>query len=202
MPKIVDKEEMRQVILDAAMRVFAEKGYHATSVSDIAEATDLAKGTLYIYFESKDAMTTSIIDRYFADVTKQITGASLCDTLDDFLEQLRQTMDVPVEQASFHRVFFEVFGPSFASDDFTKHVARFFDKFGSHYAKQIVHLQNNGEVAEHHDALSIGRVLISMLDGVVLHKGLFGISMQRHRRMITDAVTLLGTGLRPTPSCK
>jgi len=198
MPKIVDKEEMRNGILDAAMRVFANKGYHAASVSDVAEAAGLAKGTLYIYFESKDAMTIAIVDRQFAIIAKQITNGSLCKTLDAFLDELMQTMDVPAEQASFHRVFFEVFGPSFASNEFADHVARFFDRIGSHYAKQITYLQKLGEVAEHHHASSIGRVLASMLDGVVLHRGLFNISERRHQRMIREAITLFGAGLQPS----
>lgn len=196
MPKIVDKEKMRNDILDAAMRVFADKGYHAASVSNVAQAAGLAKGTLYIYFEGKRAMTTAIVDRHFALIAEQITQGRLCNTLDAFLDELRQTMDVPAEQAAFHRVFFEVFGPSFASDEFTDHVARFFDRLGSHYAKQIAHLQKIGEVAQHLSAPSLGRVLASMLDGVVLHRGLFNISVRRHRRMIKEVVTLLGTGLQ------
>lgn len=196
MPKIVDKEEMRNAILDAAMSVFAEKGFHAATVSHVAQAAGLAKGTLYIYFDSKDALTTAIVDRHFAGTSKQIMHERPCETLDAFLEELRRTMDVPAEEAAFYRVFFEVFGPSFASDEFTRHVARFFDKLGSHYARQIAHLQTIGEVAEHHDAASIGRVLASMLDGVVLHQGLFGIAARRHRRMIREAVKILGEGLR------
>ncbi len=197
MPKIVDKEKMQGDILDAAMHVFAAKGYHATSVNDVAQAAGLAKGTLYIYFESKDAMTTAIVDRHFAAIEDRIMRGEPCDTLNAFLEELRTTMDISAEQASFHRVFFEVFGPSFASDTFTAHVARFFDRLGAHYAKQIARLQDLGEIAIHHHAPSIGRVLAGMLDGVALHRGLFDISQRRHRRMIEEAVAMLRTGLRP-----
>lgn len=187
---------MRNAILDSAMNVFAEKGLHAATVSNVAEAAGLAKGTLYIYFESKDALTTAIVNRHFASISQQILGGGPCETLDAFLQKLQRTMDVPAEQAAFYRVFFEVFGPSFASDSFTKNVARFFDRLGAHYAGQISHLQTIGEVAEHHNASSIGRVLASMLDGVVLHQGLFGFSARQHRRMTRDAVAMLGGGLR------
>lgn len=201
MPKIVDKEKMRHDIMEAAMSVFADKGYHAASVKDVADAAGLAKGTFYIYFESKDAMTVAIVDRHFAAITEQITGGALSDTLDDFLEELRETMDVSADQASFHRVFFEVFGPSFASDEFTGHIARFFDRVGARYAEQIAYLQKRGEIADHYNGTSIGRVLASMLDGVVLHRGLFGISQRRHQRMTKEAVAMLGSGLRhPVPS--
>lgn len=199
MPKIVDKAKMQEDILNAAMGVFVEKGFHASSVSDIARAAGLAKGTLYLYFDSKEAMTTAIVDRHFATLEDQIAHGAPSETLDAFLEELLRTMDIPAEQSSFRRVFFEVFGPSFASDAFTSHVARFFDRLGAHYAGQITHLQDLGEIARHHHAPSIGRVLASMMDGVVLHRGLFDIAQRRHRRMIREAIGVLGTGLRPLP---
>ena len=199
MPKIVDKAKMRDDILDAALGVFVQKGYHASSVSDIARAAGLAKGTLYIYFDSKDAMTTAIVDRHFASLEEQITRGKSCETLDAFLKDLRRTMDIPSEQASFHRVFFEVFGPSFASEAFTQHVARFFDRLGEYYADQIAHLQACGEVTELYHAPSIGRALASMMDGVVLHRGLFDVAQRRHKRMIRETVMMLGAGLRPVP---
>lgn len=199
MPKIVDKARMRDRILDVAMRVFVQRGYHASSVSDIAHAAGLAKGTLYIYFDSKDAMTTAIIDRHFAALEEQLASGVPSETLDGFVEDLRRTMDISAEKAAFHRVFFEVFGPSFASDAFIAHVAGFFDRLGTHYAMQIAHLQELGEVASHLHAPSTGRVLASMMDGVVLHRGLFDIAQRRHRRMIKEALVMLSTGLRPAP---
>ena len=49
-------EFRRSEILDAAAKVFATKGFVATHMEDIAEAARLAKGTLYLYFQSKDAI--------------------------------------------------------------------------------------------------------------------------------------------------
>lgn len=199
MPKIVDREEMRNTLLDAAMRVFADKGYHAASMSKVAKEAGVAKGTLYIYFDSKDELTIAIVERHLAEISKQIIKEGQCETLDAFLEELRQTMDVTAEQASFYRVFFEVVGPSFVSAEFRESVAGFFDKVGAHYAGQIAYLQSIKAVANQYDAHAIGRVFASMLDGVVLHKGLFGISQQRHHGMTREAVTLLGMGLQTEP---
>lgn len=196
MPKIVDKDEMRTAILDAAMSVFVAKGYHGASISNVAVAAGLGKGTLYLYFDSKDALTTALVERHFAMISDGIMSAAPCETLKAFLDDLSGTLDVPAEQASFHRVFFEVFGPSFASDAFSETIAGFFDKLGSHYARRIAHLQANGEIATHRDAPALGRVIASMLDGIILHQGLFSISKRRHRRMIKEAVTVLGDGLR------
>ncbi len=199
MPKVVDKARMRDDILDAAMQVFVEKGYYASSMSNVARAASLAKGTLYIYFDSKDAMTTAIVDRHFAMLEHEITQGETCETLDTFLENLYRTMDIPSDQAAFHRVFFEVFGPSFASDTFSQHAARFFDRLGTYYAGQITLLQQRGEVKEHYNAQSMGRALAGMMDGVVLHMSLFDIARRRHRRMVRETLAVLGAGLRSAP---
>ncbi len=50
-------------ILDAATRVFAEKGFHATTIKDIAREAGIADGTIYIYFENKMALMLGILDR-------------------------------------------------------------------------------------------------------------------------------------------
>src|SRR5215472_19130947 len=54
--------DKRQRILDAAVRVFAKKGFYATRVSEIAMAAGVADGTIYLYFESKDALLVSLFE--------------------------------------------------------------------------------------------------------------------------------------------
>jgi len=54
------QEERRRQILNAAVRAFAKKGYHASRVSDIAEEAGVAYGLVYHYFDSKDAVLEAI----------------------------------------------------------------------------------------------------------------------------------------------
>jgi len=54
------QEERRRQILNAAVRAFAKKGYHASRVSDIAEEAGVAYGLVYHYFESKDAVLEAV----------------------------------------------------------------------------------------------------------------------------------------------
>jgi len=51
-----DKERRRQAILDAARRLFWGRGFEATTMPEIAEAAELAPGTLYLYFPGKTAL--------------------------------------------------------------------------------------------------------------------------------------------------
>lgn len=50
-------------ILDAATKVFAEKGYHLTTIKDIAREAGIADGTIYNYFENKTALLLGILER-------------------------------------------------------------------------------------------------------------------------------------------
>lgn len=58
------KEATRQDIFTAAAKFFVEKGYDETSVDDIAEAADVAKGTFYYHFKSKDDVLLGLSMQY------------------------------------------------------------------------------------------------------------------------------------------
>lgn len=53
-------DDKRRLILDAALRVFAERGFHGTSVPEVAEAAGVGTGTLYRYFEHKEALVNEV----------------------------------------------------------------------------------------------------------------------------------------------
>lgn len=54
--------DKRQRILDAAVRVFAKKGFYATRVSEVAKAAGVADGTIYLYFKSKEELLVSLFE--------------------------------------------------------------------------------------------------------------------------------------------
>ncbi len=53
----------RSQILDAATKVFAAKGFHRATIKDVAQEAGIADGTIYNYFENKNALLLSILDR-------------------------------------------------------------------------------------------------------------------------------------------
>lgn len=60
---VKEANERKNEILDAAAALFLEKGFDYTSTNDILDAVGIAKGTLYHYFKSKEAIMDAIIER-------------------------------------------------------------------------------------------------------------------------------------------
>jgi AcrR family transcriptional regulator len=65
-------DERKYQILNAAEQAFTKKGLDQTRMDDIAEETGLSKGTLYLYFKSKDDLIIAILDRIFEGIFKQM----------------------------------------------------------------------------------------------------------------------------------
>ncbi len=113
---IRDKESRRRQIVDAAIQVFAAKGYRVASIADIIQQAGVARGTFYLYFASKEAAFHAALDRFLAlfqemarkevarDYSNPLTlGAGLRESLLDwlrFLLQHRQLTKIVFRQAA------------------------------------------------------------------------------------------------------
>jgi AcrR family transcriptional regulator len=91
-------DERRRQLLTAATTVFARRGYRAAGISDIVSEAGVARGTFYLYFESKAQVFLAIADDFYDRLEMAIAGggAGLPTTATDGRSFLR---------ASFHRWF-------------------------------------------------------------------------------------------------
>jgi len=64
--------DRRERILDNATELFAAKGYHGTTIDEIVQATGIAKGTFYIYFDSKEELLVEVIKRLIDSTLEKI----------------------------------------------------------------------------------------------------------------------------------
>jgi AcrR family transcriptional regulator len=62
------REEKRDLIINTALRLFANNGYYSTPISKIAKEADISKGLIYNYFESKEDLLISIMDLFIEKV--------------------------------------------------------------------------------------------------------------------------------------
>ena len=72
-------EDKRRQLLDAAVRVFARKGFHASRVGDIAEEAGVAHGLLYHYFKSKDQVLEAVFHENWSVLVARIESVEETD---------------------------------------------------------------------------------------------------------------------------
>jgi len=72
----VDAANKHEQIFAEAVRIFREKGYHATSMRNIADAVGLQKASLYHYIPSKEALLFKIFERSSGALTQQLEAIS------------------------------------------------------------------------------------------------------------------------------
>ena len=70
-----ERTARREAILDAAQELIAEEGYHGMRMDSVAEAAELSKGTLYLYFENKDALCAAVATRLIDTFLPFLEGA-------------------------------------------------------------------------------------------------------------------------------
>ncbi len=92
--------ERKNQILDAALRVFARRGFYKARMDDIAEEAHLSKGTLYWYFRGKDAILQALVDKVFRLVMRDMLRAA-ADHDRPVPERLRQVARSAEESVGF-----------------------------------------------------------------------------------------------------
>jgi len=65
-------ERKHQKILQAAVKVFSEKGFYNSRVSEIAKEANVADGTIYLYFKNKDDLLISLFEEEFGKIVKDM----------------------------------------------------------------------------------------------------------------------------------
>ncbi len=83
------RTERREAIIRAAQRVFRDKGYHSASVHDIIDEARIARGTFYLYFDSKQEVFGELVDEFLQVIRGQVRRISLEAGDEAPLDQLR-----------------------------------------------------------------------------------------------------------------
>jgi AcrR family transcriptional regulator len=79
-------EDRKRQIMDTATKLFNDQGYEKTSVNAIINEANIAKGTFYYYFKSKDELLLAIIDNYYTDFVHEIVLISDDPLLNPFVK--------------------------------------------------------------------------------------------------------------------
>ena len=106
MPKTERGEKTRRRLIDAAIKEFGTRGYHAASVVSITQRARVAQGTFYIYFRSKERLYRAVIDELGA-FTRQWIAERLNPALDPVASEV-QRIALLVDFVRGHRSLYTI----------------------------------------------------------------------------------------------
>jgi AcrR family transcriptional regulator len=90
-------EERRERILDSALSLFREEGYETITMQDIADASEISKGSLYLQFTNKEALIVALLERTFDKLERIIEFESA--TPGSAKERLKRIVNSYIESA-------------------------------------------------------------------------------------------------------
>jgi TetR/AcrR family fatty acid metabolism transcriptional regulator len=94
--RAVARPDKRVLILRAAIREFAKRGFFGTQVADVARSAGVAAGTVYLYFRNKDDLLVSIFEQVMAETISE--GRALLDRLTEPIDRLRALARLHLER--------------------------------------------------------------------------------------------------------
>ncbi|VVB92985.1 HTH-type transcriptional regulator BetI [uncultured archaeon] len=110
--KELEKQEMRRLILDTAMKLFLEKGLENVTIRHIAEKIEYSPATIYLYFKDKDDIIYTLHREGFEQLYKlQQTTLSIRDPLERLRKQGEVYVSFAMENPEYYDLMFIMRGP-------------------------------------------------------------------------------------------
>lgn len=164
----------RKAILDAAARVFAQKGYAAARIIEVAQAASVGKGTIYAYYRSKEELFFAVFESMMLEAGETIAAAA-GQLEGSFAERMRKLSDVIIQswlgQLDMYALVME-FWSATASSPGREQFKTVFQKGYNHLRgvvdTLIMDAKTGGDVAAHCDTGRIASALVGTWDALLL----------------------------------
>ncbi|MEE4287485.1 MAG: TetR/AcrR family transcriptional regulator [Mariniphaga sp.] len=115
------RKQKKQLIMDSALELFAENGFHATSMSQVAKKAGISKGLAYNYFESKQEILDGIIATGFDSIYSHFDlNHDGILTRDEFEHFIRRSIRVISENRRFYKLYTALIMQSDLTDSFVE----------------------------------------------------------------------------------
>ena len=144
--KIVDKNAKKKMIMDTAIKIFSQKGYFQTTISEIAKEAGIGKGTIYEYFKSKEEIIQSVVIVVMDSWKEKIPVLYGISDLKDLINILKEELHNS-EFKSIVTILIEVFLYSLRNPDKKEDISFFIKMSEEHdnlFTSIISNIQKNG----------------------------------------------------------
>jgi AcrR family transcriptional regulator len=170
MAKHAPQETRRAQILDAAIRCFADKGYHGTSIDDIAALTHLSKGAIYHHFRSKREILLAVFEEWSADLLARWRSiGEQADPLEALGRNAQEALTLVDDVLPLYQASLEFCSLAFRDDDLRQRVAAMYADARRHLTGLIEEARQQGLMGEVNPQL-MAIVAIAMFEGLMLLK--------------------------------
>lgn len=188
-------EERRGDLLDAAGRVFAKQGVTRATVSDITGAAGVAKGTFYLYFDSKEHLLAALKERFVDEILEQASALYERVGKDDWWALVDETIRSFVDFMDQHRDMCHVMVQEGITPETSPQFAEGQRRVDEMFAASIKMGVEAGAFRVT-DPPMMGRLLHYALDGALAHAILYEKDFDRER-FIAAARELVRKTLAP-----
>ncbi|HWB83702.1 MAG TPA: helix-turn-helix domain-containing protein [Bryobacteraceae bacterium] len=193
-------ERRRDCILDAARTVFSRKDYAATAVEDIAEQARIAKGTLYLYFRSKEDIYLAALARDVRELAVQARremerAGTLRRKLRAFF---RARLEYSKKHEDFLRIYLAEYGSMFVKSPLRKELCNLSRENMRYIATVVEEAARRGEIRRVPSGATAA--LIFDVARGLLERRLLGWKEFQTRNEIEFAVDLICSGIERSPA--
>lgn len=194
-PKPDVSEERKDQIMNAAEEVFSQKGFSDARMDDIAEETGLSKGTLYLYYKSKDDLIIAILDRIFQREFRtlenlDIASTSAADAIWAFTETTSKDVKMMMRLLP---ITYEFMGLAFRNKFVQKAFTTYFNRYMDILVPVIQKGIDSGEFRPG-DAYEIALAMGAIMEGTLL-LWVYDSSMVEPEKHIRSGMKLLLDGV-------
>jgi AcrR family transcriptional regulator len=161
------QQQRRQQILDGAERCFRAKGFHQSSMQDIAREAGVSMGLLYRYFENKEAIVASFATIDSASVVAMIGELAASDRPVDFIPTMVRRLARESADPDYQRLYTEVFAESLRNPRLLEALVESEERVRHALVAALRAQQAAGRLAAL-DAGAVADVLLGLVDGISL----------------------------------
>ena len=167
------RETRRSQILDTALELFSQRGYHHTSISDIVGEARIARGTFYLYFDSKQAIFHELLENLLKQLRTSIVGVDTSPNAPPLPAQLHQIVKKILETALENQPLTQIiFRAAVGVDEeLDQRLALFYDNLHQFIDHSLQRGQRLGLIRPM-NTYTASRCILGSIRGIVEH-GLF-----------------------------
>ncbi|AFU58260.1 putative transcriptional regulator, TetR family [Candidatus Nitrososphaera gargensis Ga9.2] len=176
MPKVTSmyKAEVKEKIIRAAIDSFAQTGFDRTKMEDIAKRLGLSKGTIYLYFKSKEDLFLAICEHNMQQSDREDAG--LFVRKDNIASDAEQIYDnIRRREQGNDRVMLEMVAESARNPKLKKAMYELHVKVHEHVMQAVKSKIDEGFLRKDVDAASLAIALVALYDGLAVNR-MLGIS--------------------------